>query len=122
MMLLEYFKEYNLGDMLPESNHIFEEVMMANLMLLYPEWNPHLAKRQEWMNISPQGLIEGAERYKSILGGVPPLEQLLSELDINKEFKDILKRLLDLDPRRRSSALAILESPEYEALNRAVYG
>ena len=74
------------------------------------------------MGISLEELIKGAEKYKSILGEVLPLEQVQYELDINKEFKDVLKRLLDLDPLRRPSALAILESPEYEALNRAAHG
>jgi len=121
-MLLGYFREYILDNMLPPGGHIYETAMIAKLMLLYPDWDPHPVEGKSWMGISLQELIEGAEKYKSIFREVLPLEQLLSELDINEEFKYVLKRLLDLDPRRRSSALAILKSPEYEALNRAAHG
>lgn len=103
MMLLGYFREYILDNMLPLGGHIYEEAMIAKLMLLYLEWNPHPADGKSWMGISLQKLIDGAEKYKSILREVPPLGWVLSEMDINKEFKDVLKRLLDLNPRRRSS-------------------
>ena len=119
---IKIFQTYTLDDMLPKGRHIFEEAMIAKLMLLYPHWNPRPVGGQSWMGISLEELIKGAEKYKSILGEVLPLEQVQYELDINKEFKDVLKRLLDLDPLRRPSALAILESPEYEALNRAAHG
>lgn len=49
-----------------------------------------------------------------------PLERLLQDMDAHKHLKDMLRLLLSLDGKKRSSATAILESPEYLALRNVV--
>lgn len=119
MTLLKISREDAFKYDLPEGTWYPEADAIATLMCLYPSWVPGPVEGGTLMGVSVQDLFAQARKMKPHLP-LAPLERLLQDMDAHKHLKDMLRLLLSLDGKKRSSATAILESPEYLALRNAV--
>lgn len=93
----------------------FQELMMTKLMLLFPHWtaDPVAGKTLLGLPLDDRFAITREDRS---LFDIAPFEDQLEHLACNEEWKELLRLLLSVNPVKRLSASAILESPEYRAI------
>lgn len=94
---------------------LVDTIMLANLMRLYPQWDPSPIEDVDLYDQTLGKTFADARRIKDTIP-VLPLERQLQEMDIREEWKALLRLLLALDRDKRRSASEVLQSPAYQSI------
>jgi hypothetical protein len=105
---------------LPDGAWYPETEANAMLMCLYPNWVPEPVEGMTLMNEPVQDLFARAREMKPLLP-IVPLEQQLEDMNAPKQLEDLLHLPLNPDGKKRLSASAVLKSPEYLGMRKAIY-
>lgn len=104
----------------PPGDYVAEEVMIAKLMLLFPDWTGAPVDGITCVARTLREIFANARNLKPLFQ-IAPLEQQLREMEIRGEWRDFLRLVLNPDPEKRPSASAILQSSEYLAIRKATH-
>jgi len=90
--------------------------MLAQLMLLFPEWKATPVEGKVLSGRRLTDIILVIARTQRADFTIQPFKQQLAEIDVPEEWKAVLRLLLDPHRKKRSSASDLLQSPEYLAI------
>jgi serine/threonine protein kinase len=118
-MLLCWIKPGILGECDSPHSLIDKAWSMAKVKRLFPNWN--IPPPEEVDGDTLKAAVNSARRIsreEPEMQAISPLEDETRKVDMPHQLRDLLRLMLKVDPSKRPSALSILESREFMALEK----